>query len=198
MAEAARRRAFPGAVIDEAAHEWPPAVRGVRIAFQRGQTLPAADVRDAVAGGLDEQRLADLLAGLLAVDWRGTPDTPPTGVTEQVIADPSLDLLLPFTVTTPLTIPTEDGTARTVLLRPGAAWPSLLAAGRTAEVLTDAARRLTISGLRHVIGPGAAPHDGAHLATALLLRVSERDRRDALRRVAVMPRAHPQSEETPA
>lgn len=198
LAEAARRRALPGAVTDGQADELPHAVRGVRIAFERGQTLPAADVRAVVAGAVDEQRLADLLAGLLTVDWRDAPATPPAAGSDDTVADPSLDLLLPFTATGPLTIPTEDGALREVLLRPDSAWPSLLAAGRTAEVLGDAARRLTISGLRHVIRPGGAPHDGPHLASALLLRVSRRDQRYALRRVAVVPTSQPRPEETPA
>lgn len=198
LAEAARRRAFPGAVADSEAEDLPPAVHGVRVAFERGQTLRPADVRAVIAGELDEQRIADLLAGMLAVDWRGTPDAAPAAASDERIADPALDLLLPFTATAPITIPTEDGAARQVLLRPDSAWPSLLAAGRTAEVLRDAARRLTISGLRHVISPGGAPHDGAHLAIALLLRVSARDRWDALRRVAVVPTSTPQPEETSA
>lgn len=201
LAEAARRRAFPGAVVDEEAKERPPAVRGALITFGRGQLLQAADVRAVVAGELDEQRVADLLAGLLTVDWRGTPDTALAVGAGDVGADPSLDLLLPFSAIAPITVPTEEDTTRRVLLRPDSAWPSMLTASRTAEVLSDAARRLTISGLRHVIHPGRAPHDGAHLAIALLLRVSERERRDALRRVAVVPtttRIDSQPEETPA
>lgn len=147
---------------------------------------------------LDEQRLADLLAGLLTVDWRDAPTTPPAADNDDTVADPSLDLLLPFTATGPLTIPIEDGAAREVLLRPDTTWPAQLAAGRSADVLGDAARRLAISGLRRVIRPGGAPHDGPHLASALLLRVSRRDRWNALRRVAVVPTSTPQPEETPA
>ncbi|MGH8964251.1 MAG: hypothetical protein ACRDXB_02815, partial [Actinomycetes bacterium] len=75
------------------------------------------------------------------------------------------------------------------LLRPGSEWPVLLHAGRTGEVLADAARRLRIAGLRHVITPGTAPYEGARLAAVLLLRIPDVDRLAALRRVAVLPQA---------
>jgi CRISPR-associated protein Csx17 len=129
---------------------------------------------------------------LLTVDWR---DTPPDVVFfgGSPGSDPALDLLLPFTGVAPLPLPGE------VLLRPGAEWPAQLLAGRTVEVLTDAARRLRIAGLPHVITPGAAPHEGARLAAVLLLRVPDGDRLDALRRVAVLPRStSEQSQEFPA
>ncbi|MGH3905518.1 MAG: type I-G CRISPR-associated protein Cas8g1/Csx17 [Pseudonocardiaceae bacterium] len=190
LAEAARRRAFPGAV-DEVETDLVPAVKGVRIGYQRGVRVTAAAVQSLVAGELDDDRLADLLAGLLTVDWTGTPDADLYGGAPR--SDPALDLLLPFTGTVPLRLPHR------ALLRPGSAWPALLCAGRTGQVLADAAHRLRIAGLRHVVTPASAPHDGARLAAALLLRVPDRDRADALWRVAVRPEStSEQNQEIPA
>lgn len=187
LAEAVRRRGFPGAV-DEVESKLQPAVKGVRISYQWGARITAAVLHAFVAGALDDDRVA----GLLTVDWR---DTPPDVVFlgGSPGSDPALDLLLPFTGVGPLTLPGG------VLLRPGAGWPAQLLAGRTAEVLTDAARRLRIAGLPHVITPGAAPHEGARLAAVLLLRVPDGDRLDALRRVAVLPQStSEQNQEFPA
>lgn len=191
LAEAVRRRGFPGAV-EEVETKLEPAVKGVRIGYQWGVRITASVLRAFVAGALDEDRLADLLAGLLTVDWR---DTPPDVVLfgGSPGSDPALDLLLPFTGTGPLAVPGG------VLLRPGTEWPAQLLAGRTVEVLTDAARRLRIAGLPYVITPGAAPHEGARLAAVLLLRVLDRDRLDALLRVAVLPQStSEQNQEFPA
>jgi CRISPR-associated protein Csx17 len=188
LAEATRRRGFPGAVREvpgradvaergEAAAadaagkdaagkdaEAAPAVRGVRIAFDRGRRLGTADVYSFVAGTLDERRIADLLAGLLTVDWRGTADGAPPGA--DAVPHPAVDLLLPFTSASTLRVPTEDDPRRQASLRPGADWPVLLAADRVGEVLSDAARRLRIAGLRQVIAPTGADLDGRRLAPA--------------------------------
>jgi hypothetical protein len=95
----------------------------LRIGFQRGVQVGAADVHLFLAGELDDYRIADLLAGLLTVDWSGTPDVvfryrrqPP---------DPALDLLLPFTGIGPIRLPDA------ALVRPGPEWPALLQAGHT-------------------------------------------------------------------
>ncbi len=66
-----------------------------------------------------------------------------------------------------------------------------------AEVLGDAARRLRIAGLRHVIDPRSGDRDGMALAAVLLLRISDPDRAAALRRVAALPQAPPNQEITP-
>lgn len=178
LAEAARRRAFPGAV-GEVEPDLVPAVKGVRIGYQRGLRITAAAVQSFVAEELDDDRLADLLAGLLTIDWS---DTYGLLRGEDRPLDPELGLLLPFTGTTPVHLPEKDA-----LLRPGSEWPALLSAGRTAEVLADAARRLRIAGLRDVINPESARHDGDRLAALLLLRVPDGDRLAALRCVAVLP-----------
>jgi CRISPR-associated protein Csx17 len=180
LAEAARRRAFPGAV-DEVKTDLVPAVKGVRIGYQWGMRITAANVQSFVAGELDDDRLADLLAGLLTVDWADTHGVLGGG---QRPLDPELGLLLPFTGTTPVHLPEKEA-----LLRPGSEWPVLLSAGRTSEVLADAARRLRIAGLRDVITPASARHDGNRLAAVLLLRVPDDERVTALGRIAVFPDA---------
>jgi CRISPR-associated protein Csx17 len=191
LAEAVRRRGFPGAV-DEVVADLEPAVKGVRIGFPRGARVTAATVHAFTAGELDEYRLAGLLAGLLTVNWSGTPDIVLAPHTE-VRPDPAVDLLLAFTGTDPIRLPGAT------LLRPGSKWPVLLQAGRSADVLADAARRLRIAGLRNVITPGAARYEGTRLAAILLLRVPDGERLDALRRVALLPQSTTdQNQEIPA
>jgi CRISPR-associated protein Csx17 len=190
LSEAARRRGFPGAV-DDRDNDLEPAVKGVRIGYQRGVHAPGAALRSFTAGELDDHRLAALLAGLLTIDWRDAPDAVLGG--GRARSDPALDLLLPFTGTGPLRLPKE------IPLRPGSEWPVLLCAGQVARVLHDAARRLRIAGLPRVIAPATAMHDGARLAAVLLLRVPDSDRLAALRRVAVLPEpTTEQNQEIPA
>ncbi|MGH3933933.1 MAG: type I-G CRISPR-associated protein Cas8g1/Csx17 [Pseudonocardiaceae bacterium] len=192
LAEAARRRVFLGAV-DEVETDLVPAVKGVRIGYQRGVRVSVGTVQSFVAGGLDDDRLADLLAGLLTVDWADIPAGIVLRGDEQPL-DPELGLLLPFTGTTPVRLPEKEA-----LLRPGSEWPVLLSAGRTSDVLTDAARRLRIAGLRDVITPESARHDGDRLAAVLLLRVPDGDRVAALSRVAVLDQPiSEQNQEIPA
>ncbi|MGH3784646.1 MAG: type I-G CRISPR-associated protein Cas8g1/Csx17 [Pseudonocardiaceae bacterium] len=192
LAEAARRRAFPGA-IDEVKTDLVPAVKGVRIGYQWGVRVGVETVQSFVAGELDDDRAADLLAGLLTVDWVDIPAGIVLRGDEQPL-DPELALLLPFTGTTPIRL-----TEKEALLRPGSEWPVLLSAGRTAEVLADAARRLRIAGLRDVITPESARRDGDRLAAVLLLRVPDGDRLAALRRVAVLTQpTSEQNQEIPA
>ena len=194
LAGAARRRAQPTAVaVAETEPGIEPAVRGVRIAFGRGCRLPFTDVQHFVAGSMaDGERMADLLAGLLAVDWRGCPDRGLGGEHARAPLGPAVDLLLPFTGTTPIHLVTQDGGQRLALLRPGRDWPLLLAAGRVQEVVDDAAFRLRLAGIRHVVRArhgdgGPAPR----LAALLLLRVFDGQRLAALRRVADLPSPTP-------
>lgn len=197
LAGAARRRAQPGAVA-ETVLDPPPAVRGVRIAFERGCRLSFTDVQLFLAAGAagisaagirSEERVADLLAGLLTVDWRGCPDRLLGAEHARLPLGPSVDLLLPFTGTAPIIVPTEDGNQRPVLLRPGSDWPVLLAAGRRVqEVLDDAALRLQLAGVRHVVrAVGSGTTEPARLAALLLLRIPAGARLAALRRVADLP-----------
>lgn len=199
LAGAARRRAQPGAVAetmpDPSGSLGPPAVRGVRVAFHRGCRLSVTDVWSFLTGAIyDEQRVADLLAGLLTVDWRGCPDRLLGEEHPRRPLGPPVDLLLPFTGAGPVVLPAEDGGHHSALLRPGANWPVLLAAGRAQDVLADATLRLRLAGVRHVVratGPGAIAAE--RLAALLLLRVPDGARLAALRRVADLPSPLPSS-----
>lgn len=186
LAQAARRRAFPGAVDDSVAGDL-AAVRGVRIAFSRGLVVHASDIHALVSGEVDDRRVADLVAGLITVDWTGLADHVLPG---GPASDLPIDLLLPFASTTALNIRAEDGTTWPLLVRPGSEWPVQLAAGKTSGVLVDAAHRLRTGGPRFVVTPTHAPADGARLAAALLLRATRSDMIAALRRVAVLPDVH--------
>jgi CRISPR-associated protein Csx17 len=181
VAEAARRRGFPRADNqDDAA-----AVRGVRLGFERGPALAAADLTTLATGQFDECRAGDLLAGLLTVDWSSVTLTrlPGGGPYSR---DPAVDLLVPFTSDGLVTVTGAEGT-RLPALVPDAAWSALLRAGHTGRVLADAARRIRISGLRHVISPARSALAGPRLASLLLARTTEETRRAALAHVAVLP-----------
>ncbi|MGI8816015.1 MAG: type I-G CRISPR-associated protein Cas8g1/Csx17 [Pseudonocardia sp.] len=172
LAEVSRRRAFPGAVKElETDREF--GVRGSRVTPTRGVLSGAPDRYVFARGGFDEDRTTNLLAGLLSVSWppldrtslKSGPPEPP---------NPALDMLAIFT--------TAD--VDELAVRPGANWPTLLAAGRSNEVLIDAQRRLVIAGRRFVVRPRVslgAPH---LLAASLLLRTTAADRSRALDRVS--------------
>ncbi|SNR88062.1 CRISPR-associated protein Csx17 [Haloechinothrix alba] len=194
LAMAARRRAMPRSD-DDQNDDVQPAVRGARIAFRHGRRLRTGDVRDLIDGMLDERRVADLLAGLLTIDWRGAGRGSLSG---KSASDVALDLLLPFSSTEPVKVAVADGSCVPKLFRPGHQWPALLAAGRADEVLDDAARRLRISGIPHVIRPHHHSSNGERLAAALLTRVREPDVEHALRRVGVLPPTTTDADKEPA
>ncbi|TVT48871.1 type I-U CRISPR-associated protein Csx17 [Amycolatopsis rhizosphaerae] len=185
LAEVARRRSMPR--LDEAeAGDQRPAVRGARIGFQRGLYARRQDVRALMAGELDEARIADLLAGLLTVEWANSEFRLPYLGNDFIGG--ALEFLLPFTSVEPLHVPREDGATSPILLRPGNNWPALLLANRSEEVVRDAARRLSISGLPVAVEPPPARVAGERLAAVLLFRLAERDRLRSLNRIAVLPK----------
>jgi CRISPR-associated protein Csx17 len=198
VAEAARRRGFPRADGDHP--DGSAAVRGARLGFWRGPALAAADLTTLATGRFDERRAADLLAGLLTVDW--SPVTlarlPGGGRHDH---DPAVDLLVPFTADGLVSVTDASGT-RTLRLLPDATWPTLLRAGHTDRVLADAAHRIRISGLRHVIRPARSALAGPRLASLLLARTTADTRVAALAHVAVLPSRPdltiPTSQESPA
>jgi CRISPR-associated protein Csx17 len=182
LAEAARRRAFPGAVPDPV-NEETPGMRGVRIAFTGGLRIRTADLRALIHGSVDDQRISALLAGLLTVDWQGLYGYRMAG---DPGPDPALDLLLPFAASRGMTIHTDEGQQK-LLVRPSSDWPIKLAAGHAVDVLDDAARRLRIGGLRFVVTPKPGGADPAGFAAVLLFTAGRADINAALRRVAVLP-----------
>jgi CRISPR-associated protein Csx17 len=169
LVEAAHRRAMaPGWETGEGE----PAVKGVRIAFANGFYLSSGGIRGLASGEIDQARIGHLLAGLLTVDWHGTNDSRLRGASWP---DPALDLLALFSSAAPVSFIGEDG-RHEMLLRPAASWPAQLGAGRTSDVLADAARRLRIGSHLRVISP-AAPVHVAHLAARLLLPAQVEDLR---------------------
>ncbi|WP_024805789.1 type I-U CRISPR-associated protein Csx17 [Nocardia sp. BMG51109] len=188
LAEIARRRGFPGATAETANSM--PAVRGVRIAFERGMRLRSGDIRAFVAGAVDDSRIMAVLLGLSCVNWRDTPDATLTGDRAH---DPALNLLLPFSGAKPFPYTTIDGVGKTLLVRPGHDWVAQLTAGHTDRVLRDASRRLRIARLRQVVTLPSTELDGSRLAAALLFTSPPADRRAGLARVAVIGTPHPLS-----
>jgi CRISPR-associated protein Csx17 len=187
LAEAARHRAFPGATA-EISTDVVPAVGGPRLPFTAGLRLDAGDVAALVHGRFDEGRCSALVSGLLCFDWPPMQEILHASVAADAVPDPAVDMLLPFTSTEPLILPDEEGARRRVLMRLGSAWPVLLAAGRIGQVLRDAARRLRINGVRHVVDPGEVdPIVGIALAALLIVPVAPRLRLPALSRVAALP-----------
>lgn len=171
LAEAARRRSFPGAVTEHVADDV-PAVRGCRVTYARGARLGLAD-RDAIVHRTPgEQRLGDLLSGLLCVEWPGMDRTRLPD--HAAVPDPALDLLLPF----------AQAGSDPVLVRPGATWAAQLAAGRVDDVLADATHRLRLTGRRWVVTAHASGLDGPMLAGSLLLPTTPEQRRAALDRAS--------------
>lgn len=181
LAEVARRRGLPGAVPDPLVEEQ-PGVRGSRIAWRHGLIVDLADRQALVHGTVDGQRLAALLAGLLCVRWPEYDRAHLPGHVEKAAPDPAVDLLLPFTT----------AGAEPLLVRPGSAWPALLAAGRIGDVLDDARRRLVVAGCGFVVEP-AAPHLDPHLTAASLMLASS-----ASQRVAARDRVTRTEEDIPA
>lgn len=184
LAAAARLRSLPRTEPPVPADEPAPAVRGTPIAFKHGLRIRPSDVMALVSGLLDDERIADLLAGLLTVDWAGLPDKWLPGTT---LPDPVLDLLLPFGATDPVSFRTTDDTGAKLVVRPGSSWPTLLSAERVNEVIHDAVRRLRLGGVEHVITPRQRPPAGDRLAALLLFRTPDSDRRAMLRRIGCLP-----------
>ena len=191
LAEAARRRAFPGANA-EIGTDVVPSVGGPRLAFTAGLRLDSGDAAALVHRRFDEGRCTALVSGLQCFDWPPMHEILHATIAAAAIPDPAVDMLLPFTCTEPLTLPGEDGVRRQVLMRPDSTWPVLLGAGRIGQVLQDAARRLRISGVRCVVEPGEVdPTMGIALAALLVVPVAPRLRLPALSRVAALPTEPP-------
>lgn len=196
LADIARRRSFPLATA-EAVGDRTLAVRGARIAFARGMRLQRGDIHALVQGGIDDDRTAALVLGLVCIDWRYTPSETLPG--DYGPPDPALDLLLLYTGVKPLDYTNLDGTAGSLFVRPGHEWPAQLIAGHTREVIRDASRRLRIAGLRKVVTVPDAPYNGTRLAAALFVNTHLSDRRTALSRLAVIaPHPTPSIQEAPA
>ncbi|WP_158542968.1 type I-G CRISPR-associated protein Cas8g1/Csx17 [Phytoactinopolyspora halophila] len=182
---AARYRSMPRPNDDTTESEVAPAVRGARIVHTYGMRALAEDVFRLATGHLDEVRTAELLAGFLTVDWSTAQLSPPAR--RRTTSTGGLDFMLPFSSDQHLDVPNEDGTTSPTLLRPGRAWPAQLRAGRSTDVLRDAARRLRISGVPGVVTPAPTNIESDRLAACLMLAVSDRDRLASLARISTIP-----------
>lgn len=193
VAAAHRRRSLAGAVPDPVEDGTPPAVRGVLSAFHDAARVAGLADATALATGHGLDQLDDQLHGWLLMRWeprhrtaiRADAAPPP------VLVPPTLALLLPFYGIGPLRVRRqEDGPDDdSVLLRPGADWLPRLRAGDTGRVLADAEFRLRAAGLPGVVAardPGRTL-DPAGLVTALLLPLTDADRRYCLARVYTAP-----------
>jgi CRISPR-associated protein Csx17 len=180
-----------------------PDRRRPRTAFPIGRLVSVPTLTRFLTGHgreLDSELLADLLRGLLVLDWqvprRAAPGQP---AAPQV----ALEILLPFFGTTPVRLKStwrDDLPHFTADLRPRPDWVARLAASSTAEVLDDALLRLQLAGCHPLVRrPDPGPRDeGPRLAAALLARVALADRVTALRAVAAVSRvADPAASERP-
>ncbi|MGH9110253.1 MAG: type I-G CRISPR-associated protein Cas8g1/Csx17 [Acidimicrobiales bacterium] len=175
---------------------------GLPTGFARGRSAELLDVAALVAGTLDEDRLATLLAACMLLDWRQRVDVRWPGAAElgahPVAIPPALAVLGPFYTRQPLTARWRNQAGRgtvpappdrlppPVHLRPGPEWVPLLAAGRGQVVVGGALRRLRIAGLDPVATQSSEvglDHRGARrLAAALLFPLSPRTGARLLRR----------------
>lgn len=150
--------------------------------FQRSTGL--APVLRAAAGRLDPDRLAELLGGLLLLDWRvrdGVEPYRPGVSTAPSAITPATAVILPFFHGQPL----SPG-SWSALLRADPSWAQLLAAGQVDAVLDDALRRLRMAGFH--VPPidsrlAARGVEGRWLAVAALCRLRRGDANQLLRNV---------------
>lgn len=183
LADIARRRGFPLAT-EESVIDREAAVRGARITFDHGLRLRSNDIYDFITGRVDDDRIAALILGLCCIDWRRGPnDTLPGEVSPP---DPAVDLMLPFAGVRPLAYTAIDGQPGSLFVRPGHDWIPQLLAGHIGAVLGDAARRLHLAGVPHVVTVPNAAVDGRRIAASLLMTAKPSDRRIALSRIALI------------
>jgi CRISPR-associated protein Csx17 len=171
---------------------------GIQTAFARRLPAPLADVAEFVNGDLDDDRIEQLLSGLLLLDWSALPAVGHWFEGRPAIplpVPPSWALLAPFFHGRPL----REGRLR---LLPEATWVAQLAAGRRWPVLDAALRRLRMARL------DPAPHDaaamartspgGARLGAALLVPISGASCELLLRRLVPPPIDAPIAIDQPA
>jgi CRISPR-associated protein Csx17 len=153
--------------VDEATRPNVPALRW-------GASIPGEVVTGLVLGLLDMERVDRLVRGLALLDWSyGQPELRPQRITihegamGDLIAPPWLVLLRQWFEPGPARV--GAGGDRRWLV-PSRSWGSLIAAGRTAEVVGDAVKRARVAGLAVVDCPptlsGVSPET---VAMALLV-----------------------------
>jgi CRISPR-associated protein Csx17 len=147
---------------------------GVQPAFRYGLFAPADDVARFVLGELDDERFSALLQALLLLDWTPLPRRQWESRHYAGFIPPAWSLLAPFFHGKPIRI----SGGKELRLLPEGSWPRLLAADRTADVLTAALRRLRVARLHPVLEGAAARQitatapPGERIAAALLVQLA--------------------------
>lgn len=159
---------------------------GRRSAFDEGRWVSVDDAARFAAGVLDDDLIAQLLQGLLLLDWRSSPTLPKVdrGNTAAFVPPAAWALLAPFFLGRPI----EFEAGGKIVLDPEASWVALLGAGRVAEVISRALIRLRAARLQPLIVDTHAAGrtiDGKRLAAALLLPLAPTGARLLLERVVV-------------
>lgn len=174
--------------------------RLVRLAFDRQPIqASAADVSRFLEGDLDEERLSQLLGGLMLLDWSGRPPNhwPRRTSDGPLVHDAVWPILLPFfhgrsmRVRRARSEPGESAGGMGVAeLRPEASWPRELLAGRVGAVARRAVVRLRMAHLNPVIRAPVVDRPvsrGPRLAAALLCPLPDFQVNQLLSRIAPYP-----------
>lgn len=186
-------------IVGEGSEGQAPA-RLLRLAFDRQPIqAAAADVSRFLQGNLDEERLSQLLGGLMLLDWRWMKAFHwPRGASNgPLVHDAVWPILLPFFHGRPMQV----RRARTGLgeparemavaeLRAEASWPAELLAGRVGGVARRAVVRLRMAHLDPVVRAPAVDHPearGPRLAAALLCPLPDFQVNQLLSRIAPYP-----------
>jgi CRISPR-associated protein Csx17 len=170
---------------------------GLLTSLAAGSTADPADVADLVAGRVDAVMLEEALAACLLLDWPIRARPMRGGPRRRDNAPPAWSVLGPFFTPERTGSSPEVGPWRARLaavpLRPEPAWPALLAADRTSEVLDRALCRLRIAELQPVpadgrrMSSGSGEGQGPWLAAAGLCRLSWSARTTLLERACPDP-----------
>lgn len=162
---------------------------GIQTAFRYRLPAPAADVAEFADGALDDRRVADLLSGLLLLEW-----TEKVHIARPFSAADSLGpapvawrVLAPFFLGRPITGFGHEP----IHIRPHASWPAKLAVGDVPTTVYEALRRLRIARLDPAPTSAsaiarAAPR-GPRLSAALLCPLTEFAVRGLLQSVCPKP-----------
>ncbi|MHB8594805.1 MAG: hypothetical protein ACYDB3_10845, partial [Acidimicrobiales bacterium] len=162
---------------------------GMPTRFHEGLNAALHDAGALVEGRVDEELLADLLAGCMLIDWRWVKRSKVRLSGSRVpvgeFLPPGLSVLGPFYAEQERSGGANsepepgdwDRHLEAKALSPEARWPALLAAGRAGPVMVAAVRRLRIAGLDPVVrgdrvSLGVDPGGARRLGAALMCRLS--------------------------
>lgn len=158
-------------------------IAGLPFAFDYGLKVDIADIGHLLYGQLDEQRLGDILAGLLLLEWKdaygvaadclsAVPDDPVARL--HAASLPIYIVLAPFFVGRLPVAPTdtEPNPDRSIAVRPRPEWVGVIRSGAAHTAARSAAHLLRGRGWR-LIADSFEPTNikPGHLATALLLHL---------------------------